>query len=890
MFIHFKIHFVANKGEKIHLLLQLNSYGEASSTEMSCDEDSFWRIEVEVKERRKELLYKYEIVKANGQRVLEPYGYRRLLTRMGEPIIHVSDSWRTAFGDSPFMSTAFQNCYFKRSSVYHALYHDGDFLLKLFAPQIESGRHIAIVGNQELLGNWNVKNKVRLNESKYPVWSISLNVSDVSFPFEYKYVIVDTTTDEVLDWEEGPNRRIDNLSFAPLNVVTDENLTRTIPSWKGAGVAIPVFSLRSKHSFGIGDFLDMKLMVDWAKLTGQKIVQTLPINDTTRYHNNNDSYPYNAISVYALHPVYLHLDEIGEIKDVERKAYFASKRKALNDKSFVDYENVIRVKWEYCHEVYADTAPQVFQSYDFRLFFEKNSQWLVPYAVFSYLRDKFGSPDFTTWELLSNFNQEKVQAFASPEHKYHNEIAIHYFVQYHLDKQLTEVRDYARSQGVTIKGDIPIGVSPQSVDTWMEPQLFNSSVQAGAPPDDFSTTGQNWGFPTYNWELMEQDNYQWWINRFRKLADYFDAYRIDHILGFFRIWEIPQKDVLGLTGSFQPSLPFTIDELQSKGLIWEEDRFTKPYLKKHVINAIFGVETEEVLSCYFELDGWQSYKFKKEFDTQKKIYNHFAAVNRPLTGNELLMRDGLYHLHTEVLFIPDPCQHGKFHPRIAMHNTVSFKDLPDEIGRLLDNIYIDYFYHRHNAFWKEQAMKKLPALINSTSMLVCGEDLGMVPDSVPEVMNALEILSLEIQRMPKKAYHEFAMPIDAPYLSVCTTSTHDMNPIRAWWLEDSNVTQRFYNNALGIEGAAPEKCEPEIAERIVNQHLESKAMLVILPWQDWMAIDGNYALKDPIAERINVPGDPYNFWCYRMHIPFEKLMKLDDLNTRIKTMIEKSGR
>jgi 4-alpha-glucanotransferase len=250
----------------------------------------------------------------------------------------------------------------------------------------------------------------------------------------------------------------------------------------------------------------------------------------------------------------------------------------------------------------------------------------------------------------------------------------------------------------------------------------------------------------------------------------------------------------------------------------------------------------------------------------------------------------LYALHCEVLFVKDKRQEGKFHPRISMHSSYSFRDLPDNVRKTLDSIYIEYFYHRHNEFWKEQALKKLPALVSATNMLVCGEDLGMVPDSVPEVMHQLEITTLEIQRMPKKTNVEFAMPADAPYLSVCTTSTHDMNPIRAWWEENPAVTQRFYNRGLGISGPAPEHCSAEIAERMVKQHLDSTAMLVILPWQDWMAVDTKLRLKDPNAERINIPADPRNFWCYRMHMTLEKLLSEKRFNAKLKKLIQESGR
>jgi 4-alpha-glucanotransferase len=306
--------------------------------------------------------------------------------------------------------------------------------------------------------------------------------------------------------------------------------------------------------------------------------------------------------------------------------------------------------------------------------------------------------------------------------------------------------------------------------------------------------------------------------------------------------------------------------------------------------ATFGKYTDDVKREYLLPDGWQFYKFKPEFDTQKKIEKHFASLGYNFGNKEVLIRDGLYKLHCEVLFLRDLRDPEKFHPRISMHSSSTFIDMNEDQRRKLDRLYVEYFYHRHNEFWKNQAYSKLPALISATNMLVCGEDLGMVPDSVPEVMQSLEILSLEIQRMPKKPNTEFAMPKDAPYLSVCTTSTHDMNPIRAWWEEDAAITQRFYNKALEMHGAAPEKCEQWIAERIVQQHLDSNAMWIILPWQDWMAVETKLCLEHPFAERINVPSNPRNFWCYRMHIPLEKLLKETKFNDKIKEMVVKAGR
>jgi len=893
MKIHFQIHFKANWGEILHLVFYDKTGNNAIVSEkiaMQCDEKGIWSVEIDFSGKMLPVFYRYGLNQSNNSVLFETGLLRQISPEKSVNYLRIFDNWRGPYGDSPFNTAVFSDIFFQREQVAFKGNKSGNLLLQLHCPKMESNRHFAITGNQDALGNWDVSKKVRLDESGFPDWKILLDTRKITFPLEYKYLIVDTATDEVLAWGGGPNRVVKSADNNEFTIVHDEHFLRTIDSWKGAGVAIPVFSLRSKKSFGIGEFNDLKLMVDWAKRTGQRMIQTLPINDTILYHTNYDSYPYNAVSVYALHPIYLNLEKTGKLKNKERIAYFEAKRTELNDKTFSDYQHVMSTKWEYFSEIFEQDSKKVFAEKEYKSFFEKNKEWLVPYAAFSYLRDLYGTPEFGLWPEYSKYEKLEIEKLALPNSEHHEKISLFYFLQYHLHKQLSEVHDYARANGVAIKGDIPIGVSPRSVDAWVDPDLFNTQVQAGAPPDDFSVTGQNWGFPTYNWERMAEDGFSWWKKRFAKLAEYFDAYRIDHILGFFRIWEIPNNDVWGLTGNFHPALPFTKNEIEQAGIWWDENRLLKPYLKEHVLYATFGKYTDDVKREYLLPDGWQFYKFKPEFDTQKKIEKHFASLGYNFGNKEVLIRDGLYKLHCEVIFLRDMRVPDKFHPRISMHSSATFIDMNEDQRRKLDRLYVDYFYHRHNEFWKEKAYQKLPALISSTNMLVCGEDLGMVPDSVPEVMQSLEILSLEIQRMPKKPNAEFAMPEDAPYLSVCTTSTHDMNPIRAWWEEDAAITQRFYNRALGMHGAAPEKCEQWIAEKIVQQHLDSNAMWIILPWQDWMAVESKLCLEHPFAERINVPSNPRNFWCYRMHIPLEKLLKQNKFNDRIKEMVEKAGR
>jgi 4-alpha-glucanotransferase len=247
-------------------------------------------------------------------------------------------------------------------------------------------------------------------------------------------------------------------------------------------------------------------------------------------------------------------------------------------------------------------------------------------------------------------------------------------------------------------------------------------------------------------------------------------------------------------------------------------------------------------------------------------------------------------LAAEVVLLPDSDNSELFHPRISMHSTYSFMELDSDQKDALDKLYVDYYYNRHEELWRDEALKKLPELINSTRMLVCGEDLGMIPSVVPEVMRKLKILSLEVQRMPKDVDVEYSDPKNAPYLSVCTTSTHDTSTIRGWWEENRELTQRYFNHQLGFQGEAPYFAEPWVCQEILNQHLKSPAMWAIFPLQDILAVDGELRSDDTHNERINVPANPRNYWRYRMHLYVEDLIDADDLNRTLNLMVKNSGR
>jgi 4-alpha-glucanotransferase len=614
-------------------------------------------------------------------------------------------------------------------------------------------------------------------------------------------------------------------------------------------------------------------------------MQILPVNDTTANFTNKDSYPYAAISAFALHPMYIRLQQVGQLPAEHKlQRRFLRKQRHLNRQAGVEYEEVIRFKMAYLRELFLLLWPSLSISEEYRQFFDQHSHWLTPYAVFCYLRDTYKTPDFSSWKKLGVYNQVKVNALTNPAHKAFSEIAFWYFVQYHLHQQLSAAVKDAHELGVVLKGDIPIGIYRYSCDAWVNPELYHIDMQAGAPPDDFAVKGQNWGFPTYNWDKMQQDGFNWWKRRFEQMTNYFDAFRIDHILGFFRIWSIPMSCTEGIMGRFVPALPVTEIEFMQRGIPFQYERFCRPFISETLLWEIFGDKSETVKDKFLQSGGEGGYTLQPFADTQRKVEAWFTEQ-----GPDAFLEDGLNALIANVILL-EGNEPGKYHFRIGMEKTFSFSQLNWHVQQQLKELYTDYFYRRQDHFWRAEAMRKLPALQHTTNMLICGEDLGMVPDCVPGVMHELGITGLEVQRMPKRPGSRFTHLKEVPYLSVVTPSTHDMSTIRGWWEENREATNWFYNNILGHFGEAPLYCESWVCRKIIAQHLESSAMWSIFQLQDLLAIDDTLRRENPGAERINVPADAGHFWNYRMHLKLEDLKNKKVFNAQLREMIEAAGR
>lgn len=651
------------------------------------------------------------------------------------------------------------------------------------------------------------------------------------------------------------------------------------------GVAVPIFSLRTSHDFGIGQFSDLKLLAEFVHRAGMDVIQLLPINDTTIFMNWKDSSPYRAISAFALHPIYLDLSPFfSELSPIDQKEFLAH-QKELNRLPQVDYEKTLALKWKYIKILYKKIGKEVLSNTEFINFHLRNKGWLDSYAAFCTLRDKFGTSDSTAWINYSHFSEELFKRLSS-NFEDGNNVKLHLFVQYLLHLELTDAIRFCHSLGVAVKGDISVGIDRKSADAWANPDLFNLDMQAGAPPDVFSESGQNWEFPTYNWEKMAEDGYAWWTLRMKAMAEYFDIYRLDHILGFFRIWEIPISAVRGLLGHFAPALALADWEIEEHYGIpfraWGIDRFVEPFIKDWVVDEIFGRDNRDwIILQFLDYIGNGNYRLKAFVDTQQKVA---ALIDVPDW-----QIDGLFRLHENVCFVRDHANPYMYHPRIKMMETASFREFGAEFRDKLERLYNDYFYGRNYAFWEEQAYQKLPAIKDATEMLACGEDLGMVPDNVPNVMWNLKILRLIIERMPATDYFISDL-IYAPYLSVVTTSSHDTSPLRLWWEEDRAVIQRYYNEIMHWYGEAPLHASPEIIQEIVRRNLNSEAMLAILPIQDWLDMTQDMRIENPMDERVNNPAFTYYYWRYRLHLNLEDLRDNRDLTEFYRTFIGETRR
>ena len=895
LFFYLQYDTVFGQDLRLNIMGETTAKGDRASENtvyaMTTVDGKMWQCEIELEKAPKSINYFYSIDKWGKEERKE---WQTVTHRLDMNVPNASEykiynRWTDIPYDSFLYSSAFTDCVNRRHhEAVPTIKYEKTLRLIVRAPQLRKGERLYVTGESLCLGNWHADRALKMVEHNYNEWMVDMNV-DAFDEAETELKFIATTDNGDVLWETGYNRTlaIPEMANGEVRVEEMDQAFFEICDRKLAGTLIPVFSLRTRGSFGVGDFGDLKMMIDWVAEMHQKVLQVLPINDTTSTHTWTDSYPYSCISIFAIHPQFADLRQLPAVADKEKVAAFEALREELNQLPQIDYERVNNAKIEYLRIIFEQEGGEVLKSAGFKAFLKESAHWLVPYAQYCHLRDTYGNVDFNTWKGHEVWHEKDRETLLNARTKEYKEVAFYYYVQYVLHVQMRAAHEYAMARGVILKGDIPIGVNRKGCDVWHEPHYFNLNLQAGAPPDSFSVNGQNWGFPTYNWARMLEDGCQWWLRRFQNMSKYFDAYRIDHVLGFFRIWATPTTCVHALQGQFAPSLAMTREEIESYGLHFQEKLFTTPFIARWVVDRVFGPHADAVVEKYLNHEHDDIFSLKPEYDTERKIEAAFVGKDG---ADDVWVRDGLYALASDVLFVRDINDSNKFHPRITAQLNFMYEALVDSDKEKFNRLYNNYYYRRNNNFWYNEAMKKLPVLVQATRMLVCAEDLGMVPDCVAWVMNELRILSLELQQMPKDPSVRFGELWKNPYRSVCTLSTHDMPTLRQWWDEDMERTQDYYNSQLYRSGAAPHPLPGWLAKEIVVNQLACPSMLCVLLLQDWFAIDEKLRFADANAERINIPANPRHYWRYRMHLNIEDLIANKEYNDNIKELIRQTGR
>lgn len=889
----FKINYYTRWGQELCVVGNVPELGNGDCSHaaaMNFTPSEEWSMEIELpKDKVRKLEYNYILVDNNFDKITREWGAARKVTVNDVDTIVLIDAWNSVSAiENTFLTSPFTDVLLRpnltpcKGDSTEKYTH----IFRVKAPLLAKDEVVCLTGNCSELGDWKVEKPLLLSNDSYPEWSLRADLSKVNSDVHYKYGVFNVKTGQFKCFEYGNDRIVPSAGNRSLVEVNDTFVRMDTNTWHGAGVGIPVFSLRTRKSFGVGDFSDLKLMVDWAAKVGLKLIQVLPLNDTIGTHTDADVLPYAAISAFAFNPLFLDLRKLEMPEKSPLVDEFNRLQPALNSAEKMDFMNVIDFKLKYMAASYIHVKDKFLKSADFRNFMEQNAYWLKPYAVYCCLRDRKGTCDYRLWNEFAIYNESRTEELSREKHPWFDDVAKWWYCQYQLHLQLREAVEYAHTNGIIVKGDIPIGVNRNSVDTWVAPQLFNMDMAAGAPPDMFAVKGQNWELPTYNWDAIESTGFDWWKRRFEQMARYFDTFRIDHILGFFRIWQIPRRHQEGIMGYLNPSIPLYVDEFESRGVWFDYERFTKPYITDEILWHHFGEETQWVKEHCLHIEYGFAYRLNAGYDTQTEVEERFRRGEFSER-----VKWGLFDLISNVLlFEVEGSQGRQYYPRFGMQSLSTFAALDDRQKRVFDELYVEYFYRRQDSCWYNSGMNKLPALKAASNMLICGEDLGMMTHCVTAVMNELSILSLEIQRAPKTDKIEFFHPADAPYLSVVTPSTHDMSTVRGWWEEDRAVSQRFYNSQLGHIGEAPYFCEWWICRDILLQHLYSPAMWAIFQWQDLMGISPELRRKNPADERINVPSDSLSSWRYRMHMNIEDLMEQSEFNDTLRNFIQQSGR
>jgi 4-alpha-glucanotransferase len=650
-----------------------------------------------------------------------------------------------------------------------------------------------------------------------------------------------------------------------------------------SGVIVPLFSLRTEKSCGIGEFPDLITLGEWCRHTGLEMIQILPVNDT-----GQQTSPYSALSAFALNPIFIRMQDLPEYNEDDKTVVeLTQKLKSCYDAlKRVSYHEVLKKKMDILGRLFDMRGYNTVKDPIF-LGWCNDNPWVPVYSLFRSLKMSNNEISWVEWSDFNSPDPETIlnlwdQALQEGD----RDILFFAWIQYRAEQQLQNAAQTLSNMDIFLKGDLPILMNEDSADVWRHREYFNLSLNAGAPPDMFSSEGQNWGFPIYRWDILERNSYSWWKRRLNQADKFYHAFRIDHVLGFFRIWAISVRNVSGRLGFFKPSAYLSRKKLINSGFNSEHISFlSEPHVKEETINSIIDGLTDEqkhtVKSCFQRIRQESLFLFDANIKGEKDI----KALN---LNKETI--DQLLRLYGDRVFIE--ISDGLYVPAWNGISSSQMSYVSDDMKNLIYELFKEYRIESEK-IWGKQGEKLLSFMDSYTGMLICAEDLGDVPEAVPATLEKLNILGLRIPRWTREYEKKEApfIPVKRyPELSVISPSVHDTSSLREWWAQDEETDKFWYS--LGFYDDPPKILDQKSVYKIIKALAEASSLLFLCPIQDFLALDENVRPNEPMEERINVPGTHnQNNWSYRIPVSIESLIENTNLNAKIREicMFRKKG-
>ena len=629
------------------------------------------------------------------------------------------------------------------------------------------------------------------------------------------------------------------------------------------GTVVPVGALRGSKPGAVGEFPDLAEFALMCKKMKIGLIQLLPVNDT-----GYESSPYFSLTAFALHPLYVRIGDLPEAADFMDKIAIINQKYA--GEARFPYLKILRAKMDLLREIYAahesEIAQKAADNGSLAQWIGQNP-WVKQYAVYRRLKEANSEKSWKEWTEHREVTPDGISAFWN-DGQYRGKHLFWVWLQEALDRQFSAAAKAIADEGIMLEGDLPILMNDDSCDVWAHPEIFIQDLSAGAPPDMYSPEGQNWGFPLYNWDAQERNNYAWWKQRLAVAGKYYQAYRIDHVLGFFRIWSSSRSDISSALGRYIPYTPLTNSDLRKQGYDKSRIRWvSQPH-----------IPTNELMDA-FRANWGKPFKESDIATAAKKVFSKALVrigneelwlFRKKITGEKDIeklklhpsIRPYLMRAWHDRIFIE--YKRGKFFPSWYLHNSRAYHSLSDSEKSSLE-LLLKKRMAKSEKTWETQGKKLLSILAESSPMLPCAEDLGAVPPCVPKVLTKLKILGLRVVRWHRRwdTDKQPYIPFDEyPELSVCTPAVHDSSTVREWW--ESEADQELFSGFIGFP-SLPRIYNPGTAKIILNKIASARSRFRVFQIQDLLHLSNKWYAQNPADERINVPGTNNEFnWTYRL--------------------------